>query len=342
MHIINRLIYPWAAYCSLASASLLVSVPANAAAADPPSTSSGQAFPTRPIRLISPFAPGGGNDIISRTLGAAISKGLGQSIVVDNRPGANTIVAMEILARATPDGYTLLTTSSSQATNATLYAKLPYDSIKSFAPVSRIGVSPLIIAVNPALPIKSVNDLIAAAKAKPGGIMYPSAGTGNSTHLAGELFAVMAGVTLTHVPYKGLGPGLLDLMAGRLHAVFSTAPSALPHVKTGRLRALAVTSSARSALAPGLPTVAESGIPGYDASTWYGIIATGGTPRPVIARLNHEITTALGTPELREQLMTAGADPAPNTPEQFSALIQAEIVKWAKIIKLSGAKAESQ
>ena len=234
-----------------------------------------ETFPTRPIRLISPFAPGGGNDIMSRTLGAAISKGLGQSIDVDNRPGANTIVAMEILARATPDGYTLLTTSSSQATNATLYAKLPYDSIKSFAPVSRIGVSPLIVAVNPALPIKSVNDLIAAAKAKPGGIMYPSAGTGNSTHLAGELFAAMAGVSLTHVPFKGLGPGLLDLMAGRLHVAFSTAPSALPHVKTGRLRALAVTSGARSALAPGLPTVAESGVPGYDASTWYGIIAPG-------------------------------------------------------------------
>jgi tripartite-type tricarboxylate transporter receptor subunit TctC len=261
--------------------------------------------------------------------------------VVDNRPGANTIVAMEILARATPDGYTLLTTSSSQATNATLYKKLPYDSVRDFAPVSRIGVSPLVVAVNPSLPINSVRDLVAAAKAKPGSIMYPSAGTGNSTHLAGELFGVMAGVSLTHVPYKGLGPGLLDLMAGRLHTVFSTAPAALPHVKTGRLRALAVTSGARSALVPGVPTVAESGIPGYDASTWYGIIAPAGTPRTVIARLNQEITTALGTPELRDQLMAAGADPAPNTPEQFAALIQSEIVKWAKIIKLSGAKVES-
>jgi len=298
-------------------------------------------FPTRPIRLISPFAPGGGNDIISRTLGAAMSKGLGQQIVVDNRPGANTIVAMEILARSTPDGYTLLTTSSSQASNATLYAKLPYDSIRDFAPVSRIGISPLIVAVNPTLPIKSVSDLIAAAKAKPGGLMYPSAGTGNSTHLAGELFAVMAGVTLTHVPYKGLGPGILDLISGRLHAVFSTAPSALPHVKSGRLRALAVTSAARSALAPGLPTVAESGIPGYDASTWYGIITTGGTPHAVIARLNREIVGVLATPEFREQLMAAGADPAPNTPEAFAALIKTEIAKWAKVIKLSGAKPEA-
>ena len=337
MPIINRLF----SYSFLAPTLVLVLVTANATAAETPSTSSGQAFPTRPIRLISPFAPGGGNDIISRTLGAAVSKGLGQSIVVDNRPGANTIVAMEILARATPDGYTLLTTSSSQATNATLYTKLPYDSIKDFAPVSRIGVSPLIVAVNPSLPIHSVRDLIAAAKAKPGGIMYPSAGTGNSTHLAGELFAVMAGVTLTHVPYKGSGPGIVDLIAGRLQALFSTAPSVLPHSKAGRLRALAVTSSARSALVPQLPTVAESGIPGYEASSWYGIIAPAGTPRAVITRLNREITAVLATPEFREQLMSAGADPAPNTPEQFAALITSEIAKWAKVIKLSGAKAEA-
>ena len=301
-----------------------------------------QTFPSRPIRLISPFAPGGGNDILSRTLSAAMSRNLGQSVVVDNRPGANTILAMEILARATPDGYTLLTTSSSQATNATLYTKLPYDSIKDFAPVSAIGVSPLVLAVNPALPIKSVSDLVAAAKAKPGAVMYPSAGTGNSTHLGGELFAVMAGVTLTHVPYKGLGPGLLDVMAGRLHTVFSTAPSALPHIKTGRLRGLAVTTAARSNLVPQLPTVAESGVPGYEAGSWYGIIAPAGTPRAVIARLNKEITTLLGTADFRDQIMAAGADPMPNTPDEFATYIKSEIAKWAKVIKLSGAKADAQ
>jgi tripartite-type tricarboxylate transporter receptor subunit TctC len=305
------------------------------------SIASAETYPTRPIRLISPFAPGGGNDIISRTLGAAISKTLGQSVVVDNRPGANTIVAMEILARATPDGYTLLTTSSSQATNATLYSKLPYDSIKDFSPVSMVGVSPLVVAVNPALPIKNVNELIAAAKAKPGSIMYPSAGTGNSTHLGGELFAVMAGITLTHVPYKGLGPGLVDLMAGRLHLVFSTAPSAIPHIKTGRLRGLAVTTAARSGLVPQLPTVAESGVPGYEAGSWYGIIAPAGTPRTVVARLNREITSVLGTQEFREQLMAAGADPAPTTPEAFAAYIKSDIAKWAKVIKLSGAKVDA-
>ncbi len=309
--------------------------------AQTPATAAAEIFPTRPIRLISPFAPGGGNDIISRSLGAAISKGLGQSIVVDNRPGANTIVAMEILARATPDGYTLLTTSSSQATNATLYAKLPYDSIKDFSPVSMVGVSPLVLAVNPALPIKSVGDLIAAAKAKPGSIMYPSAGTGNSTHLGGALFAAMADIQLTHVPYKGLGPGLLDLIAGRLHVVFSTAPSAIPHIKTGRLRGLAVTTAARSNLVPQLPTVAESGVPGYEAGSWYGIIAPAGVPRGVILRLNKEITSVLATADFREQLMNAGADPMPNTPEQFTAYLKSEIAKWAKVIKLSGAKAES-
>ncbi len=327
-------ISPRFALYSLASAFWLTPLLASSASVDP--------YPTRPIRLISPFAPGGGNDIISRTLGAAVSKNIGQSIVVDNRPGANTIVAMEILARATPDGYTLLTTSSSQATNATLYTKLPYDSIKDFSPVSMVGVSPLVVAVNPALPIKSVSDLIAAAKAKPGSILYPSAGTGNSTHLGGELFAVMAGITLTHVPYKGLGPGLVDLMAGRLHLVFSTAPSAIPHIKTGRLRGLAVTTASRSGLVPQLPTVAESGVPGYEAGSWYGIIAPAGTPRAVITRLNREITQVLGTSEFREQLMTAGADPAPTTPEAFAAYLKSDIAKWAKVIKLSGAKIEAQ
>ena len=270
-----------------------------------------------------------------------LTKNLGQSIVVDNRPGANTIVAMEILARATPDGYTLVTSSSSLATNATLYTKLPYDSIKSFAPVSMVGVSPLVVAVNPALPIKTIGELIAAAKAKPGSILYPSAGTGNSTHLGGELFAVMAGVTLTHVPYKGLGPGLVDLMAGRLQAIFSTAPAAIPHIKTGRLRGLAVTTAARSNLMPQLPTVAESGVPGYETGSWYGITAPAGTPRAVVSQLNKEITTVLGTPDFREQLLNAGADPMQTTPEQFAAYVQIEIAKWAKVIKLSGAKAES-
>ncbi|HEV7821690.1 MAG TPA: tripartite tricarboxylate transporter substrate binding protein, partial [Burkholderiales bacterium] len=293
-------------------------------------------YPARPIRLISPFTPGGGNDLVSRTVALAMSRNVGQSIVVDNRPGANTIVGMELVAKAAPDGYTLIMTSSTQAINATLYPKLPYDSIKSFAPVTIVGSSPLIIAVPPSSPIKSVTDLIAAARAKPGELTYPSAGTGNATHLGGELFASMAGVTLTHVPYKGSGPGLTDLSAGRLAVAFSTALSVVPFVKGGRLRAIAVTSNARSAFMPDLPTVAESGLPGYEAGSWYGVVAPARTPQPIVARLHAEIIKVLALPDVRERLVSQGIDPVGNTPDQFAAYIRAEIVKWAKIIKSTG------
>ena len=305
----------------------------NAMAAD-------QGYPARPIRLISPFTPGGGNDLVSRSVALAMSKNIGQSIVVDNRPGANTIVGMELVAKAAPDGYTLVMTSSTQAINATLYPKLPYDSIKSFAPVTLVGSSPLIIAVPVSSPIKSVTELIAAARAKPGELAYPSAGTGNATHLGGELFASMAGVTLTHVPYKGSGPGLTDLSAGRLAVCFSTALSVVPFMKSGRLRAIAVTSSARSSFVPDLPTVAESGLPGYEASTWYGVIAPAGTPRAIVTRLHSEIVKVLTLPEVRDRLSAQGIDPVGNTPEQFAAYIKSEIVKWAKIIKTTGVTAE--
>jgi tripartite-type tricarboxylate transporter receptor subunit TctC len=297
-------------------------------------------FPSRPIRLISPFAAGGGNDLLSRTVGLEMSKGLGQAIVVDNRPGANTIVGMEIVAGAPPDGYTMIMTSSTQAINATLYPKLPYDSLKDFAPISLIASTPLIIAVPPASPVKTVQDLITLAKAKPGGVLYPSAGTGNATHLGGELFAVMAGVELTHIPYKGAGPGLNDLIAGRLQTVFATAPSVMGFVKSGRLRAIAVTSSKRSALMPELPTVAESGVPGYEASSWYGLLAPAKTPRPVVLRLNAEAKRALAVPEINERLIAQGVDPVGNSPEEFAAYVRTEIIKWAKVIKASGAKPE--
>jgi len=298
------------------------------------------AYPVRPIRLISPFAPGGGNDIISRTLAGALTKDFGQTVVVDNRPGANTIIGMELVAKAAPDGYTLIMTSSTQAINATLYSKLPYDSIKSFAPVSMVGSSPLIVAAPAASSIRSVSDLIAAAKAKPGEISYPSAGTGNSTHLGGELFASMAGVKLLHVPYKGSGPGITDLIAGRLSVVFSTSASVLPHIKSGRLRGLAVTSSKRSAVMPDLPTVAESGVPGYEAGTWYGVLAPAGTPRPVVQRLHAGVVKALALPDVKELLMLQGVDPVGNTPQEFAAYVPREIAKWAKVIKTAGVKTE--
>ena len=297
-------------------------------------------FPSRPIRLISPFTPGGGNDFVSRAVALAMTKHIGQPVVVDNRPGANTIVGMEIVARAAPDGYTLIMTSSTQAINATLYPKLPYDSIKSFAPVTIVGSSPLIVAVPLASAIKNVTDLIAAARAKPGELTYPSAGTGNATHLGGELFASMANVKLTHVPYKGSGPGLTDLSAGRLAVAFSTALSVVPFVNGGRLRAVAVTSAQRSAFMPELPTVAESGLPGYEAGSWYGVVAPASTPRPVIMRLHGEILKVLALPEVRDRLVSQGIDAVGNTPEQFAAYMHSEIVKWEKIIKATGVTAE--
>jgi tripartite-type tricarboxylate transporter receptor subunit TctC len=296
-------------------------------------------FPQRPIRLISPFSAGGGNDIISRALANALSLKLNQSVVVDNRPGANTILAMELLAHASKDGYTILMSSSSQAINATLYPQLPYDSIRDFSPISRVGISPLVVAVHPSLAIHNISDLIAAAKANPGKILYPSAGIGNSTHLAGELFATMSGVRLTHIPYKGAGPGMVDLLAGRLQAVFATAPTAIPHLRTARLRPLALTSLKRSALLPDLPTVSESGIPGFEACSWYGVIAPSGTPSDAIQVLSRSIKVILSTTEFRQQLETAGADPDSNTPAEFAQYIKNEISKWAKVIKLSGATA---
>ena len=230
-----------------------------------------QNFPARPIRLVSPFAPGGGNDLVSRTLAQALSKNLGQPVVVDNRPGATTIIGMELVAKAPADGYTLVMSSSTLAINVTLYPKLPYDSIRDFAPVSLVATTPLILAVHPSQPMTSVAELIALAKAKPGELFFPSAGTGDAPHLAAELFNIVAGVKLVHVPYKGAAIGINDLVAGRLALMFGTSPTTLPHVRSGRLRAIAVTGRVRSAVMPDLPTVAEAGLPGYAAGSGYGI-----------------------------------------------------------------------
>ncbi len=316
---------------SLIAVALLLAVPAVA---------SGAEFPSRPVRLISPFSPGGGNDLVSRTLALALTKELGQNVVVDNRPGANTIIGMELVAKAAPDGYTLIMTSSTQAINATLYPKLPYDSIKDFAAVSLVASSPLIDAVAATSPIQNVVGLVAGAKAKPGALSYPSAGTGNSTHLAGELFCAMAGINMLHVPYKGSAPGITDLIAGRHAAVFSTAGSVMPHVQSGRLRALATTGGKRSPSAPQLATVAESGVPGYEAATWYGVIAPARTPRTVVVRLSEAIAKVLAQPEARDRLIAQSIDPVGNSPDEFGAYIKSEIGKWAKIIRIAGVKPE--
>lgn len=297
-------------------------------------------YPTRNIRLISPFTPGGGNDTVARTTAAEMSKTLGQPVVVDNRPGANSIVGMDLTAKAAPNGYTLIMASSALAVNATLYPKLPFDTVKDFSPVSLAASTPFVVAVHPSLPVSNVRALIAFAKSKPGELHYPSSGIGNSTHLAGELFSSMAGVHLVHVPYKGTGPGLTDLIAGRLSLVFNAPVSVLPHIKAGKLRPIAVTSSSRSSVLPDLPTVSESGLPGYEASTWHGVLAPAQTPPGIVARLNDEIIKALRSAAVKDRFAAIGMEPVGNTPEQFARYIQTEINRWAKVIKSAGIKHE--
>ncbi len=295
-----------------------------------------ETFPSRPIRLISPFAAGGGNDMISRAVAQALTRNLGHSVVVDNRPGANTIIGMELVAKSPPDGYTLIMTGSTVAINATLHANLPYDSLRDFAAVTQIAATPLIVAVHPSLPVASVRELIALAKARPGELNFPSAGVGNVSHLAGELFNVMAGVRLVHVPYKGSAPATADLLAGRVSVVFNSAFAMLPFVKSGRLRALAVSGRARSALLPAVPTVNEAGVPGYDASTWYGLLAPAATPRAVIERLQAETVKALTAYDVRRRLIEDGLEPVGSTPAEFGAYIRTEIAKWARVISVAG------
>ena len=300
-----------------------------------------QTFPQRPLRLVSPFAPGGGNDLVSRTLAQAMAKNLGQPVVVDNRPGATTIIGMEIVARAPADGYTLVMSSSTLAINVTLYPKLPYDVLRDFAPVSLVATTPLILAVHPAQPVSSVAELIALAKARPGELFYPSAGTGDAPHLAAELFNITAGVKLVHVPYKGAAIGIGDLVAGRLALMFGTSPTTLPYVRSGRLRAIAVTALKRSAVMPELPTVAESGLPGYESGSWYGMLAPAQTPRAVVARLAAEISSALQSAEVRERLKGQGVDPVGNSPAQFATYIKQDIVNWAKVMHAADIRADA-
>ena len=295
-----------------------------------------ETFPSRPIRLISPFAAGGGNDMISRAVAQALTRNLGHSVVVDNRPGANTIIGMELVAKSPPDGYTLIMTGSTVAINATLHANLPYDSLRDFAAVTQIAATPLIVAVHPSLPVAGVRELIALAKARPGELNFPSAGVGNVSHLAGELFNVMAGVRLVHVPYKGSAPATADMLAGRVSVVFNSAFAMLPFVKSGRLRALAVSGRARSALLPAVPTVNEAGVPGYDASTWYGLLAPAATPRAVIERLQAETVKALTADDVRRRLIEDGLEPVGSTPAEFGAYIRTEIAKWARVISVAG------
>jgi len=296
-------------------------------------------YPMRPVRLVVPFAAGGPMDIMSRALGERLTTRLGQQIVVDNRGGAGGSIGAEIVARSAPDGHTLLTGHiGTHAINVSLYPKLGYDPVKDFAPISLIATLPLGLFVNVSVPANSVSELIALAKAKPGQINFASAGSGGPTHMAGEMLKAMAAVDIVHVPYKGNAAGLTDLVAGRVQMMFSNLLTAMPHVKAGKLRAVAISTAQRSPQAPDLPTIAESGVPGYDFTPWYGIFAPGGTPRPVVMKLNREIDTILNAPDLKERFRTQGIDLVTSTPEAFSALIRKDIPKWREIVKKSGAR----
>ena len=300
-----------------------------------------QAYPVKPVRIVVPFPPGSGADIIARTVGVKLTEKWRQQVLVDSRPGASGIIASEIVSRAAPDGYTLMVgTSSSHAINVSLYSRLPYDAVRDFAPVSLIARVPLMVAVHPSVPANSIRELIALARARPGQLNFGSAGTGTTTHLSGELFKTMAGVNIVHIPYRGSPQALTDAVSGQVSMVFAPTLTALPQVQSGRLKALAMTTSARSSSAPEVPTVAESGLPGYEATLWYGFFAPGGTPREIVEQLSKEVVAILGLSEVRDSLRQQGAEPAGNSPEEFAGHVKSEIAKWAKVVKISGARAD--
>ncbi len=297
-------------------------------------------YPAKPIRIIVPVAPGGGTDFTARLVGQKLAEAWGQTVVVDNRPGAAGNLGVEIAAKAQPDGYTLVMPITSFPINPSLYAKLPFDTVKDLSPIVLVASAPLLLVVNPSVAAKSVSELVALAKAKPGQLNYANSGSGTTAHLAGELFKRMAGVDIVSVAYRGGGPAVIDLIAGQVQMYFSTIPAALPQVKAGKLRALAVTSSKRVPELPDMPTTSDSGLPGFEVVGWFGLFAPAGTPKPVITRLNGEIVKILNIPETRERLSGHGLIPGGGTPEELGAFLKAEIAKWGKVIKEAGIRVE--
>ena len=294
-----------------------------------------------PVRFVVGFTPGGPSDILARSLAEKLAGPLGQPVVVENRPGAGGNLAAEVVAKSAPDGNTwLLGNNSILATNQALYSHLTYDPVKDFAPVALVAIQPNILVVHPSVPAHSVRELIAYAKSQPGKLNYASSGAGAAAHLAGELFKTMTGVQMVHVPYKGAQPALTDVIAGQCQLMFATSASVIPYIKAGRLRALAVTTAKRSPSVPDLPTLAESGVPGFEAITWHGVVVPAQTPPATIARLNKAIDTALADPQLLERLNSLGAEVSPGSPQDFAAYIAREIPKWTKVVRDSGAKAE--
>jgi tripartite-type tricarboxylate transporter receptor subunit TctC len=306
-----------------------------------PAAAAAQTYPSKPITLIVPYAAGGGNDVMARAAADKMSKTLGQQIVIENRGGAGGSIATRQIAKAEPDGYTLgLGGTGTLAINPTLYGNVGYDPRKDFAPVGLIATSALVVCVHPSLPVRSIADLIALAKKDPDKLNFASAGTGSGIHLASEYFATVAGIKLTHIPYKGSAPALTDLVGGHVAMYFSSLPPAVGLLKEGKVRALAVTSAKRSPIFPDLPTVAEAALPGYEAVLHYGIVAPAGTPRPIIEKLNAALRAAVMSEDLKERLAQDGAEPLPSTPEEYAADIDREETKWSAIVKKSGAKAE--
>jgi len=292
-------------------------------------------YPNKPIRMLVGFAPGGGTDTTSRALAGKLSERLGQQVIIDNRPGAAGNIATDITSKANPDGYTILMgTIAALAINPSLYKKLPFDPLKDVLPVTRAVDSTNILVVHPSVPAKNVKELIALAKTK--SLNGGSSGVGGAGHLALELFNLQAGTKIVHVPYKGGGPSIVDLVAGNINLIFATAASAMPHITSGRIRALAVTTAKRSGLVPDLPTISEAGLKGFEANNWYGVIVPAGTPRAIINRLNKEFVAVLNLPEVKEFLFKQGLDTAPSTPEDFGAYIRSEKAKWEKVIKAAG------
>ena len=293
-------------------------------------------YPSKPIRLIVPAAPGGGTDYTARAIGQKLSESLGQTVIIDNRAGAAGNIGVEITAKSSPDGYTLVMPITSFPVNPHLYSSLPFDTVKDFAPIVLAASAPLLLVVNPSVPAKSVSELIAVAKSRPGQLNYANSGNGTTAHLAGELFKKMAGVNLVSVPYKGGGPAVIDLIAGQVQVYFSTIPAALAQVQGGRLRGIAVTSPKRVNLIPDVPTVAESGLPGFEVVGWFGIFAPAATPKPIVARLNKEINAVLRMPEMQKRFAAEGLIPGGGTSDELGAFLRAELAKWGVLIKEAG------
>jgi len=301
---------------------------------------SAQQYPTRPVRLIAHSAPGGTSDILGRLVAQKLTEALGQQVVVENRAGASGIIGVEVAAKSAPDGYTLLITQTSIAINPSMFAKLPYNAQRDFAPITQLVVAPNVLVVHPSVPAKSIKEFIALAKRNPGSLINGSPGQGTSPHLSAELFKIMSGIKLEHVQYKGAGQAIVSLLAGEIPVMFTTPPTAMPYIKAGRLRPLGVTTTKRVEALSDVPTISEAGVPGYESVQWFGMLVPAGTPRPVIDRLHHEITRAVRAPDMKERLNSLGLFVVASTPEEFGAYMKSETEKWAKVIKTMGIKPE--